>query len=108
VAVVPLRIAQGLQNKVLEAMAAGVPVVSSPAAVRGIDGRAGEHFLVAETPAEWTEAVAGLLAEPEAAAELRGRAARLVRERYSWDRSAEAYEEVLAEAVRAHGARGSG
>ena len=99
IAVVPLRIAQGLQNKVLEAMAAGVPVVSSPAAVRGVAGEAPTHFRVADSPAEWADAVAGLLGEPDAAEAMAERALTLVRDRYSWDRKAEEYERILEEAA---------
>jgi sugar transferase (PEP-CTERM/EpsH1 system associated) len=101
IAVVPLRIAQGLQNKVLEAMAAGIPVVSSAAAVRGVEGREGEHFLVADSPAEWAGAVEGLVQDPARAEELAANALALVRERYSWDRKAAEYEAVLEAAVAA-------
>ena len=47
VAVAPLRVARGLQNKVLEAMAMRVPVVASPAAFAGISAVAGRDLLVA-------------------------------------------------------------
>lgn len=48
VAVAPLRIARGTQNKILESLAMGVPVVSSATAAKGIDAEPGEHFLAAE------------------------------------------------------------
>ena len=48
VAVAPLRIARGTQNKILESLAMGVPVVSSATAAKGIDAEPGEHFLAAD------------------------------------------------------------
>jgi sugar transferase (PEP-CTERM/EpsH1 system associated) len=48
--VAPLRIARGTQNKILEAMATGVPVVTSSIAAGGVDARRDEHFAVADTP----------------------------------------------------------
>lgn len=95
VAVAPLRIAQGLQNKVLEAMAADVPVVSSASAVRGIDAEAGREFRLAEAPEEWADAIAELLDATDVAGEQATRAAAMVRERYSWDRKASEYEAVF-------------
>ena len=100
VAVAPLRIAQGLQNKVLEAMAAGVPVVSSPFAVRALDGEDGVHYAVAEDAGEWATHVAALLESPELAAERTRRADEFVRERFSWDVKATEFEAVLERAVQ--------
>jgi glycosyltransferase involved in cell wall biosynthesis len=99
-AVVPLRIAQGLQNKVLEAMAAGTPVVSTAAAMRGIEGEPGRHFLRADARDEWVAHVRSLIAVPPRAAQQADEALRLVRESYSWDRKAEEYESVLERAFR--------
>ncbi len=105
-AVVPLRIAQGTQNKVLEAMAAGVPVIASAVSVRGIDGEPGGHFLVADAPDAWADAAAGVLARPEEADALAARALARVAERYSWDRRAEAYEAEIRRAIDGHAAAG--
>jgi hypothetical protein len=55
--IVPLKIARGTQNKVLESMALGVPVVSSPIAAGGVDAHGGAHLLVASTPDEWVESI---------------------------------------------------
>jgi sugar transferase (PEP-CTERM/EpsH1 system associated) len=59
--VAPLAIARGTQNKILEAMAMGVPVVTSEAAARGVDAEPSEHFLCADTPQALAEAVLSLL-----------------------------------------------
>jgi len=51
--VAPLAIARGTQNKILESMALGVPVVCSPIAARGVDVVDGEHLLTADSPEAW-------------------------------------------------------
>jgi glycosyltransferase involved in cell wall biosynthesis len=59
--VAPLNIARGTQNKILEAMAMGVPVVTSPAAAGGVDAVPGEHLLVAASHEQQAEAVLRVL-----------------------------------------------
>ncbi|HVF60490.1 MAG TPA: glycosyltransferase [Thermoanaerobaculia bacterium] len=63
-ALAPLRCGSGLPIKVLEAWAAEVPVVASPWAAAGTTCRPGEDLRLAERPAEWVEAVLGLLDDP--------------------------------------------
>lgn len=53
--VAPLSIARGTQNKVLESMSLGVPVIASKAASRGVDAVADEHLLVAESAREYAD-----------------------------------------------------
>ena len=86
--VAPLRIARGVQNKVLEAMAMGKPVLASPAAMEGIDAEAGLDVMIASRPEEWQSAALALLgdaARPPVSAANR----RFVERRYSWDKSLE-------------------
>ncbi|MDB5687867.1 MAG: glycosyl transferase family 1 [Rhizorhabdus sp.] len=84
VVVAPLEIARGVQNKVLEAMAMGRPVVASAAAFKGIDATPGTHLLVAEGY-EMANAVSRLIADPLHAAEI-GRAGRQrMVARYAWE-----------------------
>jgi polysaccharide biosynthesis protein PslH len=59
--VAPLNIARGTQNKILEAMASGVPVVTSAIAAGGVDAIAQEHFLVANTHAEHAAAALSIM-----------------------------------------------
>lgn len=61
IAVAPLRIARGVQNKVLEAMAMALPVVASPQALEGIQAEAGRDLLVAGNAAQFAEQVIALL-----------------------------------------------
>jgi sugar transferase (PEP-CTERM/EpsH1 system associated) len=76
VAVAPLRVARGIQNKVLEAMAMARPVVTTPACARAIAARPGRDFEVASSADTFAEAVLRLF-EPAAAAAMgaAGRAA---------------------------------
>jgi hypothetical protein len=62
--VAPLNIARGTQNKILEGMAAGVPVISSRVAAGGVDASAPEHLLTATTPDEYVEAILRVLDDP--------------------------------------------
>lgn len=85
VSVAPLRIARGLQNKVLESMAAAKPVVLTSAAADGIAGRDGEEFLVADRSAEIVDHVSTLLSD-DAECQRIGRAARdFVARHHRWE-----------------------
>lgn len=84
--VVPLRLARGVQNKVLEAMAMGKAVVAAPASLAAIQAVNGVHLLSAATPREWAEAVCGLLADAERRRELGAAARRYVEEHHHWER----------------------
>ncbi len=68
--VAPLAIARGTQNKILEAMAMGVPVVTSSIAAGGVDAEAGAHLLVADTPQETADALLRLVEQPAERARL--------------------------------------
>ncbi|MYL96958.1 TIGR03087 family PEP-CTERM/XrtA system glycosyltransferase [Novosphingobium sp. FGD1] len=75
IALVPLEIARGVQNKVLEAMAMALPVVLSPGAATGIDALDGQEFAVRESDAAMAQAVLDLGRAPVLAGRM-GRAAR--------------------------------
>lgn len=82
--VAPLLIARGTQNKILESMALGVPVVCSPQASGGVDAVPGEHLLVADTPQEWIDKVCGLLDDQEARNRLAAASRARVLSHHSW------------------------
>jgi glycosyltransferase involved in cell wall biosynthesis len=97
VAVAPLLYGAGIQNKVLEAMACGAPVVASPQASQSLAARPGEDFLVADTPAEFAAALLGLLNSPLRRAQM-GRAGRgFVETNHSWDSAVRQLETIYAD-----------
>ena len=91
----PLTFATGIQNKVLEAMAAGKPVVVSPVAIRGINGKSGIHYIVAASSEEFIRAVIDLLND-RTRCNIIGAAARdLIRQKYRWDLHADIVHNAL-------------
>jgi sugar transferase (PEP-CTERM/EpsH1 system associated) len=87
VSVAPLRIARGIQNKVLEAMAAGVAVVGTTSATQGVECQPGRDLVVRDDPREFAAEVARLLEDSRAAEELGARGRALVEARYDWERT---------------------
>jgi glycosyltransferase involved in cell wall biosynthesis len=72
VAIVPLLAGSGTRIKIIEAWAAGTPVVSTTVGAEGLSARSGEHLLLADTPKDFAAAVSRLLSD----AALRGRIGR--------------------------------
>ena len=70
IAVVPLLSGSGTRVKILEAWAAGTPVVSTRIGAEGLPGRDGEHFLLADSPADFAAAIRQLLQDEALAATL--------------------------------------
>jgi sugar transferase (PEP-CTERM/EpsH1 system associated) len=96
VAVAPLRIARGIQNKVLEAMAMATPTVVSPQALEGIDAAPGSELAVADGAPAWIATVSALLARQHEQNASMGRAARArVEHHYSWPSNLACIEERL-------------
>lgn len=100
--VVPLRQGGGSRLKILEAMAAGVPVVSTSVGAEGIDVSEGEHLLIADSPKDFASAIDRLLSDPRLAQGLAKRARQLVEEQYSWREIGEAFVRVVEDAVQTY------
>jgi sugar transferase (PEP-CTERM/EpsH1 system associated) len=94
--VAPLTIARGTQNKILEAMALGVPVVASRVAAGGVDAVAGEHLLVADTPDEQCAAIDGILRDPAQRARLAQAGRARVLSHHAWPQSMQRLDAIVA------------
>jgi glycosyltransferase involved in cell wall biosynthesis len=82
--VVPLRVGSGTRLKILEAMAAGVPVVSTRLGAEGLEVTPGRDILLAETPAETLAAIEALADSTDRWRAISEAARELVRTRYDW------------------------
>ncbi|KAM3099524.1 glycosyltransferase family 4 protein [Phormidesmis sp. 146-12] len=83
--VVPLRQGGGTRLKILEAFAAGCPVVSTRKGAEGLDAIANQHLLIADDPESMVAAIDQLWSNPELGQQLAQSAYELVRDQYSWE-----------------------
>ena len=98
IAVAPLRIARGVQNKVLEAMAMELPVVGTTLAFQGLSLDSAQGLYRADDPEEFADAVVKLLENP-GQARTSGKAAReFVVSHYDWSTLLQEFEHILLEA----------
>lgn len=95
IVVAPLRIARGIQNKILEAMAMMRPVIASVECAAAVDAEKGTELLTAVRPSDYIAEMSRVIDAPEIAAAI-AKAARLrVVERYSWDAHLKAVDRYL-------------
>ena len=103
-AIAPLRIARGIQNKVLEAMAMTTPVIATGAAATGIRAAAGEEIVIADTPDAFAAATLTLLNDTDRCAKIGAAArARMVAD-YQWNRQLSRFSAALDAALSSDGA----
>lgn len=102
VSVAPLDVARGTQNKILESMAMGVPVVCTPLAAKGVDARPGEHLLTASGPQEIAAAVLGLLGDPAGRRTLAAAARERVLSHHSWSSSLRRMDSLIDRCMEEH------
>lgn len=99
VCVVPLRIAKGIQNKVLEAMAMEVPVVATTAANGGIGARDGKEIMVADSPVAFAQATVALLRNPALRQEITANAKEFVLHHFRWETNLATLDDVITRLI---------
>ncbi len=94
VMMVPLRIGGGSRLKILEAMASGVPVVSTTKGAEGLEVTAGENILIEDDPQRFAKALLEVIWDDELHLSLIEKGMHLIRSRYSWKQVARPQAEL--------------
>jgi sugar transferase (PEP-CTERM/EpsH1 system associated) len=98
--VAPMRIARGIQNKILEAMAMGVPVVTTSLGFEGITAMPGKDIFVEDQPERFAKQVIQLMKDSDSRKTVALNARKTVEENYNWDKNLEKLEAVLLEVIK--------
>jgi glycosyltransferase involved in cell wall biosynthesis len=96
VSIVPLRIGGGTRLKIYEAMAAGVPTVSTTVGAEGLDIAHPSNIRLADTPETFAADCIAMLSDRREASRMSAEALHLVTSRFSWDRITQDFENILA------------
>ncbi len=96
----PVRIGGGFRGKVLEAMAMGLPIVSTALGAEGVPATDGDQMFIEDDPAAFAGKVVDLLRDDSLCSEVGARARRMVEDSFSWEKGVEELEKVLAETIR--------
>jgi len=105
--VAPLAIARGVQNKIVESLAMGVPCLASEIAGRGVDCVPGEHLLTASTPEGYAAQALRVLEDPEERRRLAAAGRARVETHHTWERSMRMLDAILEETCAVAADQGS-
>jgi sugar transferase (PEP-CTERM/EpsH1 system associated) len=94
--VVPLRIAQGIQNKILQAMAAGVPVVTTAKGNEGINAVSGDSICVSDDFQRFADQTVKLIEDPRVRMRISRRAREFVTECFQWEKNMNLFETIVS------------
>ena len=100
IAVAPIQYGAGIQNKVLEAMACGTPVVSTPKAVSAINVKSEEEIFLGATPEAFAQAVLRLLNNPQLCQQVGKAGQNFVEQNHRWDNIGEQLENIYFRVIQ--------
>jgi glycosyltransferase involved in cell wall biosynthesis len=89
----------GMQNKVLEAMACGIPVIATTLGLGTIKAVDGESILVADTPNEFVSSIISLIEDQGKRESIGNRGLEFVRNNHSWEAGAEKVQEIYQQVL---------
>ena len=89
----------GLKNKVLEAFAAGLPVVSTTMGIEAINATDGKHYRSADSAEDFADRVSELLDNRDQASNLAKNARQLVEQEYTWDAAGSSFNSAIERAM---------
>ncbi|MCA0149778.1 glycosyltransferase family 4 protein [Rossellomorea vietnamensis] len=89
IGIYPMKSGTGMQNKILESMACGLPTIATSVALQGISGRRGDEVICTENKDEIIEAIKGLIERPALQEQYAIAGRDFVRNQYSWDQNCE-------------------
>jgi len=105
-AIVPLKVGGGSRLKILEAMAAGVPVISTTLGAEGLNVRDSENILIADTNEQLAEAIVSVVESEEQCKRLSAAGRTLISGHYDWSQLGtnllEIYQKLLAKSQKSH------
>ncbi len=91
----PVRLGGGFRGKILEAMAIGRPVVSTPLGAEGVPTHPRENIILADDPEQFAQGILDLMEDDQLFERIRTNARKLVEEKYAWEKGVEIMEKVL-------------
>jgi glycosyltransferase involved in cell wall biosynthesis len=91
----PVRLGGGFRGKILEAMAAGTPVISTSLGAEGVPSVQRENIIVADNPEEFAQGILDLMNDDRLSERIRRKARKLVEEKFAWEKGVEILEGVL-------------
>ncbi len=103
--VVPLRIARGIQNKLLEAMAMKLPVVATSAATQGIMAKDQKDLLIADNPDDMAEKIIRLIKDKRLQEELSNNAFWYIKRYHDWEQNLKILEDIIVDIYKKYGQR---
>lgn len=98
--VAPFRLARGVQNKVLQAFACALPVISTPMGAEGILCEVDKDILIAETPMDFITQANELISQPELAQNIGQNALQVIVQHYSWQGQLQPLVDLLDSGVK--------
>lgn len=96
----PVRLGGGFRGKILEAMAVGRPIVSTPLGADGVPAENRENIVLADSPEDFARGIFDLLNDTSFYQKVRMNARKLVEEKYAWAQGVKVLEEILDKMMR--------